>query len=86
MKEKVSINSPVKDFSQFVRIPEARKNAINNALKTPIKKNLVVNYTANFLHPQVQYLKIREVIELSRDERCYILYPDSSHGTGKLSI
>ena len=85
MKEKVSINSPQKDFSQFVRIPEARKNAINNALKTPVKKNFVVNYTANFLHPQVQYLKIREVIELSRDERCYVLYPDSSHGTGKLA-
>jgi hypothetical protein len=40
-----------------VRIPEARKNAINNALKTPIKKNFNVNSTANFLHPQVQYLK-----------------------------
>ena len=59
MKEKVSINSPVKDFSNFIRIPEARKNAINNALKAPIKKNYNVNATANFLHPQVQYLKVR---------------------------
>ena len=86
MKEKISINSPVKDFSNFVRIPEARKNAINNALKTPIKKNFNVNSTANFLHPQVQYLKIKDVIELNRDERCYILYPDSAHGTGKLAF
>jgi ferredoxin-NADP reductase len=85
MKEKVSIHSPTKDFSEFVRIPEARKNAINNALKTPVRKNFNVNSTANFLHPQVQYLKIREVIELSRDERCYVLYPDSAHGTGKLA-
>ena len=86
MKEKVSINSPVKDFSNFIRIPEARKNAINNALKAPIKKNYNVNATANFLHPQVQYLKVREVIELTKDERCYILYPDSAHGTGKLAF
>ena len=86
MKEKISINSPIKDFSNFVRIPEARKNAINNALKTPIKKNFNVNSTANFLHPQVQYLKIKDVIELNRDERCYILYPDSAHGTGKLAF
>jgi ferredoxin-NADP reductase len=34
----------------------------------------------------VQYLKVREVIELNRDERCYILYPDSAHGTGKIAF
>lgn len=86
MKEKITVNSPSKDFANFIKIPEARRSVIKDAVKTPVKKNFNVNSTANFLHPQVQYLKIREVIELSRDERCYILYPDSAHGTGKLAF
>jgi len=86
MKDKITVHSPNKDFASFIKMPEARKNAINQALNTPLKKNFTVNSTANFLHPDVQYLKVREVIELNRDERCYILYPDSAHGTGKIAF
>ena len=86
MKDKITVHSPSKDFANFIKMPEARKNAINQALNTPLKKNFTVNSTANFLHPDVQYLKVREVIELNRDERCYILYPDSAHGTGKIAF
>lgn len=86
MKEKIIVRSAIKDFSNFVKIPETRKNVINQALNTPLKKNFAVNSTANFLHPDVQHLKIREVIELNRDERCYILAPDFAHGTGKLAF
>lgn len=86
MKDKITVHSPNKDFANFIKMPEARKNAINQALNTPLKKNFTVNSTANFLHPDVQYLKVREVIELNRDERCYILYPDSAHGTGKIAF
>ncbi len=86
MKEKIIVRSALKDFSNFVRIPEARKNTIDSALNTPLKKNFVVNSNASFLHPDVQYLKVREVIDVNRDERCYILTPDSAHGTGKLAF
>lgn len=86
MKEKIIVLSALKDFSNFLKIPEERKAIINQALNTPLKKNYAVNSTANFLHPDVQYLKVREVIEVNRDERCYILYPDSAHGTGKLAF
>ncbi|MBR2876050.1 MAG: 2Fe-2S iron-sulfur cluster binding domain-containing protein [Clostridia bacterium] len=86
MKDKVIVNSALKDFSNFVKIPEARKQAINQALTTPLKKNYAVNSNAAFLHPDVQFLKVREVIEVSRDEKCYILAPDSAHGTGKLAF
>ena len=86
MKDKVIVTSSLKDFSNFVRIPENRKNTINQALNTPLKKNFVVNSNANFLHPEIQYLKVREVIEVNRDERCYILTPDTAHGTGKLAF
>ncbi|MBE6747812.1 MAG: 2Fe-2S iron-sulfur cluster binding domain-containing protein [Ruminococcaceae bacterium] len=86
MKDKVIVTSALKDFSNFVRIPENRKSTINQALNTPLKKNFVVNSNANFLHPEIQYLKVREVIEINRDERCYILTPDTAHGTGKLAF
>ena len=86
MKDKLTVNSPLKDFSEFVRIPEHRKSVINQALPTPVKRNYVVNSNANFLHPDVQYLKVKEVIETSADERCYILVPDTAHGTGKLAF
>ena len=86
MKDKLTVNSPLKDFSEFVRIPERRKSVINQALPTPVKRNYVVNSNANFLHPDVQYLKVKEVIETSADERCYILVPDTAHGTGKLAF
>ena len=86
MKDKINVNSSLKDFSNFVKIPETRKQRINQALNTPLKKNFAVNSNASFLHPDVQYLKVREVIELSRDEKCYILAPDSAHGTAKLAF
>ena len=86
MKEKIIVRSAFKDFSNFVKIPEARKSTINQALNTPLKKNFAVNSNANFLHPDIQHLKIREVIELNRDERCYILTPDFAHGTAKLAF
>lgn len=86
MKEKIVVRSNLKDFSNFLKIPDTRKTVINQALSTPLKKNYAVNSTASFLHPDVQYLKVREVIEISRDERCFILVPDSAHGTGKLAF
>ena len=48
MKDKLTVNSPLKDFSEFVRIPERRKSVINQALPTPVKRNYVVNSNANF--------------------------------------
>lgn len=86
MKDKLTVNSALKDFSNFVRIPEHRKAVINQALSTPTKKNYVVNSNASFLHPDVQYLRVKEVIEAGSDERCYILVPDTAHGTGKLAF
>lgn len=86
MKEKIIVHSALKDFSNFVKIPETRKSVINQSLNTPLKKNYAVNSNANFLHPDVQLLKVREVIEVNRDERCYILSPDFAHGTGKLAF
>ncbi len=86
MKDKIIVRSALKDFSNFIKIPEQRKALLNQAINTPLKKNFAVNSTASFLHPDVQYLKIREVIEINRDERCYILYPDSARGTGKLAF
>ncbi len=86
MKEKIIINSAFKDFSNFIKIPETRKNVISQALNTPLRKNYAVNSNADFLHPDTQYLKIKEVFELSRDERAYLLAPDSARGCGKLAF
>ncbi len=86
MKKNLFMSSSLRDISNFVRIPEERKNTIEQALSTPLKKNFAVNSNAAFLHPEVQYLKVREVIEVNREERCYILTPDTAHGTGKLAF
>lgn len=86
MKKNLLLNSSLRDISAFTKIPELRKNTIEQALNTPIKKNFVVNSNATFLHPDVQYLKVQEVIEVNREERCYILVPDTAHGTGKLAF
>ncbi len=86
MKEKIIVTSAFKDFSNFIKIPETRKNVISQALNTPLRKNYAVNGNANFLHPDTQNLKIKEVFDVGRDERCYLLVPDSSKGTGKLAF
>lgn len=85
MSKKIKIDSGLKDLKKFTEIPEYRKGVIAEAPETPVKANYAVNSTANFLHPSVQYLKVKQVAEIKKDTRAYILEPDTSHGTAKLA-
>ena len=85
MKNKIKVESSFKDIKNFISIPSYRKGVIEEAPNTKINANFAVNSTANFLHPTTQYLKVKQVAEISRDVRAYILEPDASLGTAKLA-
>ena len=85
MSKKITVESSFKDVRNFTAIPTVRKGVIEEAPQTPIGANYAVNSVANFLHPSVQYLKIKTVAEVSKDVRAYILEPDAGHGTAKLA-
>ena len=85
MKNKVVVRSSIKDTRNFTSIPETRKGIIAQAPETPLIANYAVNSVANFLHPPTQYLKVKQVAEITRDVRAYILEPDTAHGTAKLA-
>lgn len=85
MKDKVIVRSRFKDIANFTKIPVIRKGVFSEAPDTPLGKNFAVNSNAAFLHPTVQYLKIKEVIQVSPDTREFILEPDTARGTGLLA-
>ncbi len=85
MSNKTVIRGVLKDTKAFKELPELRKGVINEAPNTPIRANYAVNSTANFLHPQTQNLKIKQVAEIGRNTRAYILEPDAELGTAKLA-
>ncbi len=85
MNEKIVIRSSHKDLKNFKELPNLRKGIINEAPATQVQGNFAVNSTANFLHPNTQYLKVKQVAEISPDVRAYILEPDAFHGTAKLA-
>ena len=85
MSNKIIVRSPFKDVRNFTSIPELRKGVINEAPETPLNANNAVNSIANFLHPPTQYLKVKQVAEIARDTRAYVLEPNASQGTAKLA-
>ncbi len=85
MNKKITVRGIFKDKKAFKDLPNLRPGVINEAPDTPVSANFAVNSTANFLHPQSQNLKIKQVAEIARDTRAYILEPDTELGTAKLA-
>ena len=85
MNKKIVVRTSFKDKQNFKEIPELRKGVIDQAPETPLMGNYAVNSIANFLHTPNQYLKVKRVVEISRDVRAYTLTPDASRGTAKLA-
>ncbi len=86
MSNRIIVRSPIKDVRNFTNIPELRKGVIEQAPETPLNENNAVNSIANFLHPPTQFLKVKQVAEIAKDTRAYILEPDTAHGTAKLAF
>lgn len=86
MKAKIVVRSAMKDSRNFYNIPELRRGVIEEAPATELNFNNNVNSIANFLHPPTQFLKVKQVAEIGRDTRAYVLEPDAAHGTAKLAF
>ncbi len=85
MSDRIIVRSKSKDLKSFKEIPSIRRGIINEAALSTADANHTVNSTANFLHPQIQSLKVKQVAEISRDYRAYVLEPDTELGTAKLA-
>ena len=85
VKNKIKVESSFRDIKKFLEIPSLRKGVIEEAPATPINANFAVNSAANFLHPHTQYLRVKQVAEISKDVRAYVLEPDAANGTAKLA-
>lgn len=85
MSNKIKVRSRFKDTKNFKDIPILRRGIINEAPDSPLNANYAVNSTANFLHPQSQSLRVKQVAEIERDVRAYVLEPDTEYGTAKLA-
>lgn len=85
MKNKFVVRSAFKDTRNFTGLTEMRKGIIAEAPDTPEIANYAVNSVANFLHPPTQYLKVKQVAEIAKDVRAYVLEPDTARGSAKLA-
>ena len=84
-KEKVIVNSSIKDVKSFAQIIPTRKGIIAQAPATPPARTWGVNETAKALHPAVQHLSVRRVVQMAPDVKSFVLGPDYSAGTQKLA-
>lgn len=86
MGEKIVIRTSYKDNKNFTELPELRKGVIEQAPDTPLTSNFSENAVANLLHPKTQFLKVKQVAELSKNLMAYVLEPDKEEGTAKLPM
>ncbi len=86
MKKKIKIDSSFKDLKRFIQIPTYRKGIIEESPETPVSATYAVNSTANFLHPSEQFLKVKQIVEIDRETKAYVLEPNTAYGSAKLAF
>ena len=71
----------------FVKLLTDRLSAIGNSVDAPVKDLYAYypNRLAAALHPAVQHLKVREIIEHNPDMKSYLLAADPARGTKQLA-
>lgn len=74
-------------MSGFVKSVAARLGAVNKSSDAPVPDLLSYpeNRLAEELHPHVQFLTVKDVIEHSPDMKSYLLAPDKKRGTAALA-
>ncbi len=72
---------------KFVSMIANRLRVINQSSDAPVKQlsDYPANRIADALHPHVQFLTVREIIEHSPDMKSFLLAPDVRRGTKKLA-
>lgn len=85
MRKKSSISSI--SPAGFVKLLTNRLSAVNNSVDAPVKDlgAYYPNRLAEALHPAVQHLKVREIIEHSPDMKSFLLEADPARGTRRLA-
>ena len=82
-------NKELKSLSMggFVKSVAARLGAVNKSSDAPVPDLLSYpeNRLAQELHPQAQFLVVKDVIEHSPDMKSYLLAPDKKRGTNALA-
>ena len=73
--------------TDLVKMMAARVKAVAKASAAPVRDlyDYPANRVAKALHPNVQFLKVAEVIEHSPDMKSYLLAPDAARGTKALA-
>lgn len=86
MKDKIVVRSAFKDAAVFADINAYRSSVISEAPVELKTANYAVNSNAALLHPKVQYLRIKNMLQLSNDIKLFVLEPDAARGTASLSL
>ena len=73
--------------SAMMRMMKERLSAVRNAPATPVKDlyTYPANRLARELHPQGQFLKVKEIITHSEDFKSFVFEPNTAMGTKKLA-
>lgn len=73
--------------ADFVKILTDRLKAVAGGANAPVKDlyDYAPNQLAKQLHPDVQFLKVKEVIEHTSDMKSFLLAPDKTKGTETLA-
>lgn len=85
-KEKFSItvSSNTKDLYNFMKLVPNRKKRIEKASNEPIKSDSI-NDLARALHPERQYLIIKEIKDETKSAKTFKLLPDPESNTKRLA-
>lgn len=85
-KEKFSITvkSNTKDLYNFMKLVPNRKRRIEKASNEPIKSDSI-NDLARALHPEKQYLIIKEIKDETKSAKTFKLLPDPEFNTKRLA-
>lgn len=74
-----------KDRQAFKTINKEREKIIHNSSSNPINTKFIANDLAKVLHPNIQHIKIADIIEEGKDAKTFVLVPDIDAGTKKLA-
>ena len=74
-----------KDMMALKNVNKDREKVIRDGSSTPIHTKFVANEIAESLHPDIQYVKVADIIEEGLDTKTFVLVPDIDAGTKKLA-
>jgi ferredoxin-NADP reductase len=84
-KLEVTVKSNTKDLFAFTKLVAERQKRIERASSEPITKD-PINDLARKIHPDAQYLVIKEIKDETKSTKTFKLVPDPESSTNELAI